>query len=174
MHPWSRDIHVSRCVRLQAVRSRWLQTCLVVIVEIDPATQPINDLPPLRGISHHNSPALSVVLLNPNLCHGISARHAQLLVNFVFDGNPVGVPTKASDHMIAFHGPVSRYDIFDGGREEVAVVRQAFTIDQRQYLQRAGSWRVSPVATNGSKVSKSIRTTVDAGTAYQKAGHRRK
>lgn len=136
-------------------------TYLIVIVKIDPTTQPLNDLPPLRGISHHDSPALSVVLLNPNLFHGISARHAQLLVNFVLDWNPVSVPTKASDHMIALHGPVSRYNILDGGREEVAVVRQASTINQRQYLQRGGAWSVSPVATDGSKVSKSIETTVD-------------
>lgn len=161
-------------------------TCLVVIVEIDPTTQPLNDLPPLRGISHHDSPALSVVLLNPNLCYGISARHAQLLVNFVFDWNPVSVPAKASDHMISFHRPVSRYDILDGGREEVAVVRQASTINQRQYVQRVGLWSVSPVATDGNKVSKSIETIIGhssllyteggwkAGIAYRKAGHHRK
>ena len=43
----------------------------------------------------------------------------------MLDGQAVGVPAKPALHMEALHGPVPRDNVFDGRREQVAVMRQS-------------------------------------------------
>lgn len=87
--------------------------CLVVVIEINPAAHPINRLPPFRRKSHDNGPALFIVFLQAKLHNGIPTREPQLLVNLVLDRQAVCVPAESPLHMIALHGPIPRYDVFD-------------------------------------------------------------
>jgi hypothetical protein len=99
-------------------------TNLVVVIKVYPATQAFDGVAPLVTITHNDSATLSIVLLEAHLHDGLLAGDVELLVNLVFDGNAVRVPAESPFNMIAFHGPVSGNDILDGGREEMAVVRQ--------------------------------------------------
>jgi hypothetical protein len=94
---------------------------LVVPVEIDPASQPANDLPPLIRVGHDNLSAPPVVFGNTDLVHGSLASHTklflQLLVDNLLDGHTVGVPAKATLDIAAAHAPVTRDDVLDGRGE---------------------------------------------------------
>lgn len=58
---------------------------LVVILKIDPPAQSADDLLPLRGVSHHDLSALSVVLGNSQLEDVIASFNAKLFVDFKLD-----------------------------------------------------------------------------------------
>lgn len=67
-------------------------THLVVIVEIDPTTKTLNGFAPFRRESHDNSPAILVVLGNTELLDGLQTGHAELFIDFVFDGDSMTIP----------------------------------------------------------------------------------
>lgn len=95
---------------------------LVVIVKVNPATKSFNGQAPLAGIAHDNSTALLVVFFDAELGDRSLARYAQLLVDFVFDWQAMGVPAEAALDVIALHGPVPGDDILDGRCQQVAIV----------------------------------------------------
>lgn len=97
---------------------------LVVVVEVNPASQALNRGPPFRSVAHDNGAALLVVLCNSNLLHSSFSRNTQLLVNLVFNGESMSIPSKSSLDVIALHGPISRDDVLDGGRQQMAIVRK--------------------------------------------------
>ena len=99
---------------------------LVVIVEIDPPPQTLDGVPPFGRVGHHDGPALGIVLFDAHLLDSVARRKAQSLVDFVLDGDPVRVPAEAAADVVALHGPVPRDNVFDGGGEEVAIVRQSW------------------------------------------------
>lgn len=96
--------------------------CLVIIVEIDPATQTINRLPPLRCKSHDNGAAFCIVFIQPKLHDSISTGKPQLLVNLIFNRQTMCVPAETPLHIVALHGPVPRNDVFDRRCEEMSIV----------------------------------------------------
>jgi len=49
---------------------------------------------------------------------------SELLVDFVFDGETVTVPSCAALDCFSSHGCVAGDDVFDGSSEDVAVVRK--------------------------------------------------
>ena len=98
---------------------------LVVVVEVHPAAKAGDGLPPLGDVAPDDGPALVVVAGHPKLRHRLLGGHAQLLVDFVLDGQAVAVPAETAQHMAPLHGPVARHDVLDGARDDVAVVRQS-------------------------------------------------
>ena len=98
---------------------------LVVVVEVDPATKPVDRVPPLGRISHDDGSALLVVLGDTNFPYGVATRHAELLVNLVLDGHTVGIPAKTALDITSVHGPVSWDDILNGGGQEMAIMGHA-------------------------------------------------
>lgn len=121
--PWSArvSIAVGRCGLCGHSRV----THLVVVVEVDPAAQPLDRVPPLLAVPHHDGTALGVVLLQAHLHDGGFARDAELLVDFMFNGQAMGVPAETPLDVEALHGPVSRDDVLDGRSKEMAVVGEA-------------------------------------------------
>jgi hypothetical protein len=99
---------------------------LVVIVEIDPAPQTLDDAPPFIRVSHDDGSALGIVFFDTDFLHGISTRHAQLLVDLILNRNAMSIPSKSSNHMILLHGPVSGDNVLDRGREEMTVMRETY------------------------------------------------
>ena len=59
---------------------------LIIIVEIHPATETVNRLPPFPRKPHHNSSALFVIFVNAHLYYRILSRDTQLLVDLILDG----------------------------------------------------------------------------------------
>jgi hypothetical protein len=98
---------------------------LVIIVEVNPATQSFDGVSPFCGIAHNNRTTLLVILGNTEFHDGSLSRDSKLLVNLMLDRKAMGIPTKATLDMKALHGPVSRDDILDGGGKKMSVVRQA-------------------------------------------------
>lgn len=98
---------------------------LVVVVEVNPATQPINGLPPFARKCHDDGSAFRIVLRNPQLLDRVLAGHAQLLVDFVLNRHAMCVPAESPLHISALHRPVSRYDVLDRRCEQVPIVRSA-------------------------------------------------
>jgi hypothetical protein len=98
---------------------------LVVVVEVDPAAQTLDRVPPLACISHHDGAALFVVFGDAELPHRVAARHAQLLVNLVLNGHAVRVPAESSLDIAPLHRPVARDDVLDGRGQQMAVMGQA-------------------------------------------------
>jgi hypothetical protein len=97
---------------------------LVVIVKVDPAAKSIDGRSPFARISHDNSSALLVVLVQTHLQNRIFSGQAELLVNFVFNRQSMCIPAKSSFDMEAFHRPVSGNNVLDGGGEEMTIMRE--------------------------------------------------
>lgn len=97
---------------------------LVIVVKVNPASQALDRGPPFRSVAHDNGAALLVVLCNSNLLHSLFSRDTQLLVNLVFDRESMSIPSKPSLDVIALHRPVSRDDVLDGGRQQMAIMRK--------------------------------------------------
>jgi hypothetical protein len=100
-------------------------TYLVVVIEVNPATQPFNGMPPLLAVPHHNGATLGVVLLQAHLHDGGLARDTKLLVDLMFNRQAVGVPAEPTLHVETLHRPVSGDNILDSGSEEMAIMREA-------------------------------------------------
>ena len=98
---------------------------LVIIVKVNPTTQSLDGVSPFLGVAHNNRATLFVVLGNAELHHGSFPRDSKFLVNLVFDGKTMSIPTKAAFDVKALHGPVSRNDILDGGGKKMPIVRKS-------------------------------------------------
>ena len=97
---------------------------LVVVVEVDPASDAAHDRAPLVDITLDDLAALGVVAGDAQLLHGMLRGHAELLVDLVLDREAVAVPAEAPQHVAPAHGPVARHDVLDDRRQQVAVMRQ--------------------------------------------------
>ncbi len=64
-------------------------TYLVVVIEIDPAAQSLDSLPPFAGISHDHCSTLGIVLFYSQTRDGVSPGDAELLVDLEFDRDAV-------------------------------------------------------------------------------------
>ena len=63
--------------------------------------------------------------MDPVFTNVRSAVEIQGLLRKILDGKPVTVPTEAPLDVVAAHRPVTRYDVFDGARKKMSVMRRA-------------------------------------------------
>ena len=95
---------------------------LVVVPEVDPPAEAVDDGLPLAGVPHDDVPALLVVLLDAHLEHLLLVGDLQLLVDLVLDGEAVAVPPEpALDVVPSLGGPAADH-VLNGSRCDVAVV----------------------------------------------------
>ena len=95
---------------------------LVIVPEVDPPAEAVDDGLPLAGVPHDDVPALLVVLLDAHLEHLLLVGDLQLLVDLVLDGETVAVPPEpALDVVSSLGGPAADH-ILDGSRCDVTVV----------------------------------------------------
>lgn len=86
---------------------------LVIVLEVDPATEPLHDGLPLFGKPHNNLSAELVVLLDTE---GFSLdRRGDLvdLVNLELNGESVAIPAESTLDIVTLHGGISSYDILN-------------------------------------------------------------
>lgn len=98
---------------------------LIIVIEINPSTQAFNGLPPFRRVGHNDGPAFSIIPFNAHLLNSVTRRNTMSLVDFVFNGKPMGVPAKAATDVMALHGPITWDDVLDCGCEKMAIMRQS-------------------------------------------------
>ena len=96
-------IYESAHALVQQVNLKKTVPDLVVVVEVDPSAQTFDGVPPFSRISHHNGSALRIVLFDPHVLDRIACRNAQSLVDFVLNGETVGIPAEAATDVVAFH-----------------------------------------------------------------------
>ena len=97
----------------------------IVVVEVDPAAEAIDDRPPFRGIADDHLSTALVEAVDAVVEDVRPRLEAELLLDFELDRQPVAVPAPSPWDVVSAHREVSRDDVFDVGRENVAVVRQA-------------------------------------------------
>ena len=56
---------------------------LVIVIEVNPATQSLDGLAPFCRVSHNNRPTLLVVFLDSDLLDRLQTRHAQFFVDLI-------------------------------------------------------------------------------------------
>ena len=98
---------------------------LVVVVKVNPASQPGDGLLPLVDVAQH---AVTAGLVE--LCHAVGLDvglgvEPQLLFDEVLHRQAVAVPAEAPLHPVALHGLVAGDDVLDGAGNEVAEMGQA-------------------------------------------------
>lgn len=98
---------------------------LVVIVKVNPSTESLNGLSPLCRVAHDNGAAFFVVFANAEFLHSGLAGNTKLLVNFMLNRKPMGVPTESALNMVTLHRPVSGDNVLNDRGQQMAVVRQA-------------------------------------------------
>lgn len=69
---------------------------LVIVVKVDPPSQPLHRLPPLGRVSHDNGTTFFVVLVDTQSENVGFRSDVELFVDLVFDGETVGVPTETA------------------------------------------------------------------------------
>ena len=95
---------------------------LVVIPEVDPPAEAVDDGLPLSGVPHDDVPALLVVLLDPHFEHLLLVGDLEFLVDLVLDGEAVTVPPEpALDVVTSLGGPAADH-VLDGSCCDVAVM----------------------------------------------------
>mmetsp|Transcript_80583 Transcript_80583/g.184579 ORF Transcript_80583/g.184579 Transcript_80583/m.184579 type:complete len:441 (+) Transcript_80583:2409-3731(+) len=97
---------------------------LVVVVKIDPPTEPGDDLPPLPGVLGDDLLTLLVVLLDPDLRDIVLVFHPQLLVDDLLHGKPVAIPPKTPLDVVAGLVGIPGHHIFQGPGQDVPIMRQ--------------------------------------------------
>lgn len=104
---------------------------LVVVVKVDPASHTFDGLSPFAGVSHDNSSALGVVLIDTHcqdivltlklhadlakyhyrVDSSVSYLNAEFLVDFVLNGQTVRVPTETTFNVVTSVVSVTRNNI---------------------------------------------------------------
>ena len=97
---------------------------LVVVVEIHPAPQPRDGVAPFGHVAFDDGATFGVVARHAKFGDGLLGRHAERLVDFLFDGQAVAIPAKAPLHVAPLHRPVARHHVFQHRRHQIAVVGQ--------------------------------------------------
>ena len=98
---------------------------LVIILEVNPPSKPVNNIFPNVGISHDNVPALFIVVFDAHIEDLLFCCDFELLINLVFNWQPVTIPTKSSRNEMSSLASIPTDNIFNGSCSDVAVVRSA-------------------------------------------------
>mmetsp|Transcript_19520 Transcript_19520/g.40436 ORF Transcript_19520/g.40436 Transcript_19520/m.40436 type:complete len:276 (+) Transcript_19520:597-1424(+) len=96
----------------------------VVIFEINPTSQSSNGGFPFGRVASHNGSTSFVVLINAHFQHLIAVGNVELLINFIFHGQTVTIPSGTTLHVLSVHGRISSHGIFNGTGQNVTVMRQ--------------------------------------------------
>ncbi len=97
----------------------------VVVFEVDPSAEAVDDVLPLSGVSHNDAPAGGVVFVDAHLQHLFLVVDLQLFVDFVLHGEAVAVPSEPSLNVVPRLRSVSADHVFDGACCDVAIVRHS-------------------------------------------------
>lgn len=84
---------------------------LVVVLEIDPATEPAHRLLPLLGVAHDDLAAKLVVATHAELFSVDGRLDLVDLVNFKLDGETVAIPAEFTLNVVSLHGGVASDNI---------------------------------------------------------------
>lgn len=71
----------------------------IVIVEVNPATHPLDSTPPFRRVTHDNGTTFSIVYIDTHGHDIFFTSNAELLVNFVLNRQSMRIPTKTASYM---------------------------------------------------------------------------
>ena len=97
---------------------------LIVVIKINPASQPINRMPPLLHIPQHTRPARLIKLCHPILFN-ISLRiQPQLFFDQIFYRQPMTVPSKPPLNLLSLHRLITRNNILNRTRHKMPEMRQ--------------------------------------------------
>ena len=69
---------------------------LVVVVKVDPSSDPLHRMSPFSRVSHDNLTAGRVVLVDTHIHDVLLAFDVELFVNLVLDGETVSVPAEST------------------------------------------------------------------------------
>ena len=94
----------------------------VVVFEVDPSAEAVDDVLPLSGVAHDDALAGGVVFVDAHLQHLFLVVDLQLFVDFVLHGEAVAVPSESPLNVVSRLRSVSADHVFDGARCDVAVV----------------------------------------------------
>jgi len=102
---------------------------LVIMIKVNPPSHAFNCFLPFAGITHDNRPAFRIVFGDSHFHDLVFASDSEALVDFVFDGETVGVPAKATFYGITIDVGKAGYRVLRGQRE--AISRQKMNLDSR-------------------------------------------
>jgi hypothetical protein len=85
--------------------------CFIIVIKVNPSSKSANNCPPLTRVSHHNAPALLVVLFYADLLEVFFGFDAEFFVNLVFDWETMAIPSESPFYMMAFKACVSADDV---------------------------------------------------------------
>jgi hypothetical protein len=94
----------------------------VVIFEIDPSSESGDDILPFFGKLHDDSSASLVVLRDTDLENIVSGLDTVFLIDFMFNGETVAIPTESSFDVMASLSGISGDDILDSTSADMAVM----------------------------------------------------
>ena len=97
----------------------------VLIVPVDPAAQPLDQVSPLRRVAQDQVPAGLVEPGHPVLEDVPPRSETELLLRLVLHRQAVAVPAPAALDPVAAHRPVAGHHVLGDRGEQVPVVRQA-------------------------------------------------
>jgi len=83
----------------------------VIVFEINPSPKTRDDSFPLRGVSHHNRPAMLVISTDAHFEYVSFGFNTKFFVNFELNRQAVSIPTKTACHMMASLVGVTRDSI---------------------------------------------------------------
>eukprot|EP00760_Papus_ankaliazontas_P021320 PhM_4_TR18673/c0_g1_i1/m.71141 len=98
---------------------------LVVVLEVDPATEARHDLLPLTGVAHDNAAAVLVVLIDAELFDLHAGLDAELLLDLKLNREAVAVPAEATLNVMTLLVGVAAHNVLDRAGEDVAVMGRA-------------------------------------------------
>mmetsp|Transcript_5114 Transcript_5114/g.7795 ORF Transcript_5114/g.7795 Transcript_5114/m.7795 type:complete len:530 (-) Transcript_5114:157-1746(-) len=110
---------------------------LVVIFEINPSSEPADNLLPLLGVRHDDFAASSVVLLHSDLLSLDGGLDVVLLVDLVLDGQAVAIPSESSLAVMSGLSGISGHAVLDGTSGDVSVMREASS-ERRPIVEGVG------------------------------------
>jgi hypothetical protein len=96
----------------------------VTIFKVDPSAHLFNDMLPFPSVLQDNLSAFGIVLVDSHVHDVFLALDVEHLVNLVFDGQAVSIPSESSFNMVSRRIGVTRHHILDGTQEQVSVMRQ--------------------------------------------------
>lgn len=83
----------------------------VIVVEIDPSSDPLNSMSPFTSVSHDNLATGGIVLVNSQFHDVLLALDVELFVNLVLDGKTMSVPSETTLDMESIGPGMTSHDI---------------------------------------------------------------
>ena len=96
----------------------------IVIIKVNPASQPINRTPPFLHIAQHTRPARLIKLGNTVLFNVGLRVQPQLFFDQVFYRQPMTVPSKPPLNLLPLHRLITRNNILNRTRHKMPKMRQ--------------------------------------------------